>query len=136
MHSRSLDEPMTAPETAAGASLWLNMRERVIVPGMLLAVFSEVGVMTKPVLGEGYASLIFVLGITLIGARAGLATAVISASVSAGVSGSISKTRRPNQGNRSSSVPVSARWTSGSKTRASSPANCSRDPTAVLMVTT
>ena len=79
MHSRSLDEPMTAPETAAGASLWLNMRERVIVPGMLLAVFSEVGVMTKPVLGEGYASLIFVLGITLIGARAGLATAVISA---------------------------------------------------------
>ena len=71
--------PAAVRGTAAGASLWLNMRERVIVPGMLLAVFSEVGVMTKPVLGEGYASLIFVLGITLIGARAGLATAVISA---------------------------------------------------------
>lgn len=79
MHSRSLEDDTLAPEAADGSTFWPNVWNRVVVPGTLLAIFSEAGVLTKPWLGEGYASLIFVLGITLIGARAGLATAVICA---------------------------------------------------------
>ena len=66
-------------ELGSGTPFWPNAWNRVVIPGVMLGIFAEAGVLTKPWLGEGYASLIFVLGITLIGARSGLATAVICA---------------------------------------------------------
>lgn len=71
----------TAEQAAAGGSdlTLANLWARVVVPGLMLAFFAEAGLLAKPWLGEGYASLIFVLGITLIGAVAGLMTAVICA---------------------------------------------------------
>lgn len=76
----SAGQPATVGHVLADdPGFWPNVWSRVVVPGIMLAVFAESGVLTKPWLGEGYASLIFVLGITLIGARSGLAAAVICA---------------------------------------------------------
>lgn len=49
----------------------------------LVAFFGSLGVVLTPWLGEGYASLVFVLGISVVGALHGMAPALVSAAVSA-----------------------------------------------------
>ena len=65
------------------AASYLQRALNLILPLVLLLCFSVIGTVSAPWLGQGNASLIFVLGISLIGATSGLYIAVGCAVVSA-----------------------------------------------------
>ena len=60
-----------------------SLTRRIVRALLILLVVSSIGIAWRPVLGEGYDTLIFVVGITIIGALEGLSLAVISAVLAA-----------------------------------------------------
>ena len=60
-----------------------SLMRRVVRALLVLLVISSLGIAWKPVLGEGYDSLIFVVGITIIGGLEGLGIAVLCAGLTA-----------------------------------------------------